>query len=172
VASVRIERYGRPMHSYADLGVSAAWLAELRAAAQGARKANYSPYSGFMVLAAAETHEGGIYAGTNVENVNYSLTKHAEEVAVLAALMTEAEQEDLWIKTLYVTSASPCGSCRQFVAEFGRAETVVLIDRIGQEQVRTAALAELNDDSIEAWKLGDLLPAAFAPTDLEGTARA
>jgi cytidine deaminase len=160
------------MHGYRDLGVSVARLAELRAAAQTARRANYSPYSDFMVLAAAETHEGGIYAGTNVENVNYSLTKHAEEVAVLAARLASAEKGDAWIKTLYVTSASPCGSCRQFVAEFGRATTVVLIDRIDQTKVRTAALADLNDDSIEAWTLGDLLPAAFAPADLDDVAKA
>jgi cytidine deaminase len=140
--------------------VTSSRLAELREAAQRARDTNYSPYSNFMVLAAVETSEG-IFTGSNVENVNYTLTKHAEEVAVLAAIHSGAGPEGKWIKTLYVTSASPCGSCRQFTAEFAQPQTVILIDRIGQEEVRHASLPDLSDASIEAWRLGDLLPAAF-----------
>jgi cytidine deaminase len=156
------------MQGYTDLGVTAARLAELRAAAEAARSLNYSPYSNFVVLAAVETSDGDIFGGSNVENVNYSLTKHAEELAVLAAILAGAGPGGAWVKTLYVTSASPCGSCRQFVAEFGRADTVVLIDRIDQEAARSASLPGLNDSSIETWTLGSLLPAAFASTDLDG----
>lgn len=165
---VRIGRYVHQMQGYADLGVTAARLSELRAAAEAARSLNYSPYSDFVVLAAVETSDGDIFGGSNVENVNYSLTKHAEELAVLAAILAGAGPGGAWVKTLYVTSASPCGSCRQFVAEFGRADTVVLIDRIDQEAARSANLPSLGDSSIETWTLGGLLPAAFAPTDLDG----
>jgi cytidine deaminase len=148
------------VQAFADCGVSENRLAELRAAAQGARHANYSRYSKFTVLAAVETADG-IFGGTNVENVNYSLTKHAEEVAVLAAMLGGAGPRGKWIKTLYVTGASPCGSCRQFVAEFARPKTIVLIDRIKQRQVKSAELPSLSDACIEAWSLGELLPASF-----------
>jgi cytidine deaminase len=170
--SVRVERYVRSMRGYADLGVTAPLLASLRQEAQRARSWNYSHYSGFMVLAAVETREGRIFGGSNVENVNYTLTKHAEEVAVLGAIRAGAGPEGAWIKTLYVTGASPCGSCRQFVAEFGSADTVVLIDRIDQEEVRDAELEELTDASIEAWTLGGLLPAAFGPEEIGAVAHA
>ena len=141
-------------------------MAELRTAAQEARGANYAPYSDFMVLAAVDTPQG-VFGGSNVEAVNYTLTKHAEEVAVLAAIHAGAGPAGTWIQTLYVTGASPCGSCRQFVSEFGRAETVVLIDRIDQNEVRRGSLPDLSDSSIEAWRLGDLLPAAFSPAEIE-----
>lgn len=156
------------MPGYADYGITSTGVAELRTAAQDARTTNYARYSDFMVLAAVETPLG-IFGGSNVENVNYTLTKHAEEVAILAAILAGAGPEGAWIKTLYVTSASPCGSCRQFTAEFAHPETVVLIDRIGQEEVRRASLPTLGDASIEAWLLGDLLPAAFEPGDLDST---
>jgi cytidine deaminase len=153
---------------YADHGITPAQLAKLRVTAQGARPANYSPYSGFTVLAAVETSKG-VFGGSNVENVNYTLTKHAEEVAILAAILAGAGPQGAWIETLYVTSASPCGSCRQFMAEFAQPQTVVLIDRIGQGDVLNASLADLSDESVEAWRLGDLLPAAFEPSDIETT---
>jgi cytidine deaminase len=159
------------MGAFVAHGVTAARIAALRSNAQAARDRNYSPYSGFMVLAAVETPVG-TFGGSNVENVNYTLTKHAEEVATLAAIQAGAGPEGAWIETLYVTSGPPCGSCRQFVAEFGGPETVVLIDRIEQEEVLTAELAELSDATIEAWRLGDLLPAAFGPEDLGGVAHA
>jgi cytidine deaminase len=136
--------------------------------AQGARSTNYAPYSNFMVLAAVETSEG-VFSGSNIENVNYTLTKHAEEVAILAAILSGAGPQGAWVKTLYITSASPCGSCRQFTAEFAEPQTIVLVDRISQDEVRSASLPDLSDDSIEAWWLGDLLPAAFGPEELTST---
>lgn len=152
-------------------GITAPQIAELRSIAQSTRDANYSPYSGFMVLAAVATPIG-LFGGSNVENVNYTLTKHAEEVATLAAIHAGAGPQGGWIETLYLTSGPPCGSCRQFVAEFGRPGTIVLIDRIGQDEVRAAELRELSDASIEPWRLGDLLPAAFGPEDLGDATRA
>jgi homotetrameric cytidine deaminase len=151
--------------SCSDYGVTPEQLASLRSKAQAARTFNYSRYSGFMVLAAAETSDG-MYGGSNIENVNYSLTKHAEETAILAAILAGAGPAGAWLQTLYVTSASPCGSCRQFAAEFGHSRTVVLIDRIDQEVVQEAVLADLDEASVEAWYLGDLLPAAFEPGEL------
>lgn len=143
-----------------EIGISPAELAELRAAAQAARGANHSPYSGFTVLAAVAASRG-VHGGTNVENVNFTLTKHAEEVAILSALLAGADPSESGIRVLYVTGASPCGSCRQFLAEFAGPDTVVLVDRVPQDVVRNADLVSLDADSIEAWRLGDLLPAVF-----------
>ena len=158
------------MPDYEKLGVTPTRLAELRRAAQAARDGSYSPYSEFMVLAAVEA-PNGIFGGSNVENVNYTLTKHAEEVAILSAILNGAGPRGDWLKTLYVTSASPCGSCRQFAVEFGAPKTVVIIDRLSQKDVRAAHLTDLDDTEIEAWYLSDLLPVAFNPDDLHGGAR-
>lgn len=135
-------------------------------AAEGLRGANYARYSDFVVLAAVETSGGEIFGGTNVENVNYTLTKHAEEVAILAAIHAGAGPRGAWIRTLYVTGASPCGSCRQFTAEFASPDTVVLVDRIDQATARHASLATLGDEDVEAWRLDQLLPSAFEPADI------
>jgi cytidine deaminase len=113
-----------------------------------------------MVLSAIETPLG-VFGGSNVENANFTLTKHAEEVAMLAAINAGVGPSGDWLHTLYVTGASPCGSCRQFAAEFGSPETLVLIDRLTPEAVRTALLADLDDGSVEERRLGQLLPDAF-----------
>lgn len=153
------------MRAFADCGVTADQLTGLREAAEAARRANYAPYSNFTVLAAVETADG-FFGGTNVENVNYTLTKHAEEVAMLAAMLAGSGPKGKWIKTLYVTGASPCGSCRQFAAEFARPEALVLIDKIEPEVVRSATLASLDDSRIEVWTLGELLPGSFKPEEI------
>lgn len=140
-------------------------VGRLRVAADNSRQLNYAPYSNFMVLAAVETPEG-VFGGTNIENVNFSLTKHAEEVALLAAIASGITPRRNWIQALYVTGSPPCGSCRQFVAEFGSDSALVIIDRIDQDTVRDGSLATLGRGSIETWSLGELLPAAFGPTDL------
>ena len=148
------------MPTLRDLPIDSDLLARLRGAALEARRANYAPYSKFMVLAAVET-ASGIFGGTNVENVNFTLTKHAEEVAILRAMVGGAGPRGRWIRTLYVTSAPPCGSCRQFAAEFGGPRTVVLIDRLPQTRVRRGSLDAFGESSVEAWRLSDLLPGAF-----------
>lgn len=118
-----------------------------------------------MVLAAVETRKG-VFGGTNVENVNYTLTKHAEELAVLAAMLGGAGPRGAWIETLYVTSAPPCGSCRQFIAEFGGPNTIVLVERMSQARVRRASLHLLGEEDVEAWLLTELLPDAFTSKNL------
>lgn len=149
-----------------DTDLSDEQVHRLRAAADGARPLNYAPYSGRMVLAAVETPEG-VFGGTNIENVNFSLTKHAEEVALLAAIVSGVAPRHNWIQALYVTGFPPCGSCRQFVAEFGSDSALVIIDRIDQRTVRNRSLPTLNRDTIESWSLGDLLPVAFRRADLD-----
>ena len=103
--------------------VDDATLASLRAAAAKASVMTWNPYSGYTVLAAVETADGRFYGGSNVENANYTLTKHAEEAAVLAALQDGALARlgRKWLKGVYVSSPeapAPCGGCRQFINEF------------------------------------------------------
>ncbi len=96
---------------------------------------------------------GRIYGGSNIENASYGLTMCAERVAIFKAV-SEGEKE---IAALAVAAdtpspASPCGACRQVMAEFGINE-VVMCNTKGER--RTVTLAEL-------------LPYAFDKADLPG----
>lgn len=142
--------------------ISAEELVTLRQAAEDARAINYSPYSDFVVLAAARTTSGAIGGGSNVENVNFSLTKHAEEVAVLAALHAGGERPAPGLlDVVYVAGAMPCGSCRQFTFEFGTAESLWLVDLVPQELLRDRSLLELPARVEATMTFGEALPAAF-----------
>ena len=165
-ASVRSRSYGASMQSFDQSGISSRRLDAFREVAEAARPRNYSRYSGFMVLAAVETGNG-VFGGSNVENVNYSLTKHAEEVAILAAIQGGAGPQGRWLRTLYVAGPPPCGSCRQFAAEFARRGAIVLIDRLSQAKVRRSTLAKLSTKAVEVWTIEELLPGAFRAVDLK-----
>ncbi len=90
---------------------------EAEAAAAGA----YAPYSGFHVGAAALLRDGRVVTGVNVENASYPLGSCAERSALSAAVSAGAKPGD--VEALAVT-ASPCGGCRQWLAEF-RVDRVV-----------------------------------------------
>ncbi|MCK9224949.1 MAG: cytidine deaminase [Candidatus Muirbacterium halophilum] len=93
---------------------------ELIELAKTARKNSYSPYSEFKVGAAVYTQDSGMYSGTNVENSAYGCTVCAERIAIFKAV----SESDKNIKKVAVVAdtdgiASPCGSCRQVIFEFG-----------------------------------------------------
>ena len=117
-----------------------------------ARRWAYVPYSNYAVGAALLTASGRIYDGVNVENAAYPTTICAERVAVFKAI-SEGEREFTAIAVVTANGGSPCGSCRQVLAEFGL-ETLVLI-------------ADANGKIIHEAKVGDLLPGAFQPQDLQ-----
>jgi cytidine deaminase len=144
-------------------------LALLRRYADGARAAHYAPYSEFMVLAAVEAVDGKMYAGSNIEAVNYSLTKHAEEVAILAAIHDGQGPERPWLKTVYVAGGKPCGSCRQFAIEFAAADATWIIERVDRQILASGRLAEPDRRGcVERFSFDDLLPEAFRPEDVLG----
>jgi cytidine deaminase len=116
-----------------------------------ARQWAYAPYSKYAVGAALLTTSGRIYEGVNVENAAYPTTMCAERVAVFKAV-SEGERQFEAIAVVTVNGGSPCGSCRQVLAEFGL-ETVVLI---------ATAAGQL----VQETTLGALLPGAFTPKDL------
>jgi cytidine deaminase len=135
----------------------------LRNSADEARRMHYAPYSEFLVLAAVESVDGKIYSGANVEIVNYSLTKHAEEVAILTAMRSGASSRRKWLKTLYVAGAAPCGSCRQFALEFARTDAICVFERLSQSSLKRRRWPRFgnDDETPQAWRLSSLLPEAF-----------
>jgi cytidine deaminase len=94
----------------------------------------YAPYSKFQVGAAIRTTRG-TYTGTNVENGSYGLTSCAERNAVFAAVTAEGGKIRLEAVAVYallpggnVRTASPCGACRQVLAEFGRDASITFLE--------------------------------------------
>lgn len=112
----------------------------------------YAPYSGYSVGAALLTESGEIYEGINIENAVYPLTICAERVAVFKAV-SEGKKKFEAIAVVTKNGGTPCGSCRQVLAEFGL-ETLVLIADTSGELKNTYTVAEL-------------LPQSFGNADLE-----
>lgn len=99
------------------------WLVER---ARAVRRRAYAPYSGFHVGAVVVTVSGATFEGVNVENVSYRLTTCAEQTA-LAGMCAAGGREE--VVTVVVAGdgddpCTPCGACRQTIAEFGPHATV------------------------------------------------
>lgn len=115
------------------------------------RRRAYAPYSGYSVGAALRTRSGRIYTGVNVESAAYPTTMCAERVAVYKAV-SEGEREFEVIAVVTDNGGSPCGGCRQVLAEFGLETIVLIANRFGRMLQQTT--------------VGELLPGAFTPKDL------
>jgi cytidine deaminase len=91
----------------------------LVAAARAARGASYSPYSRFAVGAALLCTDGTVVSGCNVENASYGLTICAERTAVFAAVANGHRSfSAIAVAGPPEAVTSPCGACRQVLAEF------------------------------------------------------
>ena len=113
----------------------------------------YAPYSHFRVAAAVVDERGRVFTGVNVENVSYGLSVCAERVAVFTAIPAGARQ----ITAIAVTSSgaellSPCGACRQVVAEFADTDVPIYCDFPGGPHRWT--VAELLPNGFRASRLG------------------
>jgi cytidine deaminase len=113
----------------------------------------YAPYSGYQVGAALRAAGGTVYTGCNVENANYSNSLHAEEVALGRAVADGTRTfEALAVTTAERDGVTPCGMCRQTLAEFCDEDFPVYCD--GDDEVTTHRLGELLPETITARHLG------------------
>lgn len=106
--------------------------------AKQARAHAYAPYSGFAVGAAALSADGRVFLGCNIENASYGLTNCAERTAIFSAIAAGAKE----LVALAVVAdgeqpCSPCGACRQVVAEFA-VKRIILANLAGKSRVVTA----------------------------------
>ena len=123
---------------------------ELVAQAMQARERAYAPYSGYRVGAALLGKSGRVYTGCNVENAVYPLCTCAERVAVVKAV-SEGEREFIALAVVTENGATPCGSCRQTLREFGEDIVVLVVDATGA--YRETTVAELLPDGFSAANL-------------------
>ena len=95
--------------------------AELIEQAWQARERAYAPYSNFKVGACLLTAEGERFSGCNVENLSFGLTMCAERVAVGSMIAAVGRRDVVAVAVVADTEPplSPCGACRQVLAEFG-----------------------------------------------------
>jgi cytidine deaminase len=121
-------------------------------AALAARERAYTPYSRFAVGAAVLTASGMVFPGCNLENAAYPAVVCAERVALFSAYAA-GEREVVALAVVADTSGpvSPCGVCRQVIAELAPGCTVLLANLAGVVRVTTP---------------GELLPGAFTGEDL------
>ena len=109
----------------------------------------YSPYSKFNVVSMLVCKDKN-YFGVNVENCSYSLTVCAETNCLSTAVTNGVDFKDALYMIVYTNTAdeiTPCGSCRQFIAEFIK----------GDLEVHTIG----NNNKIISYKVKDLIPYVF-----------
>ncbi|MBT2638487.1 MULTISPECIES: cytidine deaminase [unclassified Bacillus (in: firmicutes)] len=119
-----------------------------------ARSTAYVPYSKFQVGAAIITSNDNLFLGCNIENASYGLTNCAERTAIFKAV----SEGDTEIKAIAVVAdtegpVSPCGACRQVIAEFATDDTKIY-------------LANLNGD-VKETTISEILPGYFTSKDME-----
>lgn len=117
-------------------------------AAKTASENAYVPYSHFPVGAALLTNEGQIIQGCNIENASFGLSNCAERTAIFKAVSQNIK--DFSALAIYGETQepiSPCGACRQVIAEFCEAEMPVFL---------TSKTGEIKETTI-----GELLPYSF-----------
>ena len=134
--------------------VSVALEPELLSLAEAATEAAgraYAPYSGFSVGAAVLLADGRTITAANVENVSYGLTICAERAAIAKAVSEGSHEISAIAIAGSGETVSPCGACRQVMAEFCDASTPIVFPY---------------DGDLLAVRLDELLPMAFRPEGL------
>jgi len=117
---------------------------ELVEAARDALENAYAPYSDYTVGAAIRTADGDVFTGCNVENSNYSNSLHAEELAMGKAVTHgHRDFEAIAVASGERDGVTPCGMCRQTLAEFCDGDFAVYTD---------------HGDAVREYTLGELLP--------------
>ena len=131
-------------------------MEELIQKAMEAREKAYAPYSGFMVGAALQCADGTVYTGCNIENASYSPTNCAERTAFFKAV-SEGERSFVAIaivggpENTVSGLCSPCGVCRQVMAEFCDKNFEVILGTPEKHNV---------------YSLDEIIPLAFTKSEL------
>jgi cytidine deaminase len=125
-------------------------------AATRVRENAYAPYSRFKVGAALRTVSGAVHVGCNVENVAYPEGTCAEAGAIAAMVASgETRIAEVVVIADSPEPVTPCGGCRQKLAEFAGPEVkVTLCTTDGKSRITTVA---------------DLLPGVFSTAHMERT---
>jgi len=117
--------------------------------ARDARDQAYAPYSKFQVGAAVRTRDGRTFAGCNVENAAYGLCNCAERTALFSAMAAGCQPRD-FVQLAVIADTpgpvSPCGACRQVMAELCDEAMPVLLGNLAGA-VEEATVAALLPDS-------------------------
>ena len=128
-------------------------------AAREIQQAAHVPYSDYRVGAALETADGTVFTGCNLENANYSNSLHAEEVAIAEAIKNgHHDFRRIAVSSDRRDGVTPCGMCRQTLAEFCDDDLLVICDE-GDDTDGDVVVSE--------YTLGELLPAAINEEMLE-----
>lgn len=124
---------------------------ELKAAAKAVAANAYVPYSQFPVGAALRTRGGRVFSGCNIENRSYPLGMCGERNAINTAAATGVRPGEITELVVFMPGEhlfSPCGGCRQVIAEFMPADGVVWATNDGEAYKR--------------WTVAELLPDGFS----------
>ena len=128
---------------------------DLIEAARDALADAHVPYSDYRVGAALRTADGTVYTGCNIENANYSNSLHAEEVALAAAVKNDHREFDrIAVSSGVRDGVTPCGMCRQTLAEFAADDLVIVCDE-GEGDTSAYTLGELLPNTISEGTLDD-----------------
>ena len=121
-----------------------------------AAKNSYSPYSKFKVGATLLTNDNEIFLGCNIENSSFSLTNCAERTAIFKAI-SEGKKDFKAIAIMgsatdtFNEYCTPCGACRQVLAEFCKPDFKIILGRMKEE----------NKIEVKEYTLKELLPESF-----------
>lgn len=128
--------------------------------AMEATKRAYTPYSHFQVGAALMDTSGKVWEGVNIESASYTPTNCAERTAVFKAVSEGVKNfqriavlaREEGIDEITEDFASPCGVCRQVLAEFCSEDMEIILMR--------------RDKTVQIWTLKELLPLSFTKKNL------
>ena len=125
-------------------------------AAKTARENAYAPYSNFKVGAALQCASGAVYSGCNVENIAYPEGTCAEAGAIAAmALAGDRKVVEVVVIADAPLPVTPCGGCRQKLAEFADADATITMMTLSGESLKMS--------------MAELLPGAFGTEHMVNT---
>jgi cytidine deaminase len=119
---------------------------DLLALARSARAMAYAPYSRFLVGAVVQTRDGRQFSGCNVENASYGLCNCAERTALFSAMAAGCRPGDFAALAVIADTpdpVSPCGACRQVMAELCDGDMPVLLANLDGSTQQTSVAALL-----------------------------